>query len=133
MTSKVVRDAFRSAWSSKVPTIPLYETINARPASPSGTWATVEFSGDVESVSLSGKTDERGQILIAILAPAGGGDGTAMTAAETVRAAFGSWYSKDGAGETVVTNVGPATSAEEQQGGDFFVVTFAINYLRMAA
>jgi hypothetical protein len=77
MSAKVVRDAFRVAWATKVPTITLHETLNKRPAAPTGTWATVDFSGTPENATISGKADERGQIAIAVLAPAGAGDGAA--------------------------------------------------------
>lgn len=96
MSSKYVRDEFRSSWVTEVPTIPLYETLNDDPdhSTMPDLWASVEFQAfNEERISFGSPScwEERGTITISIAVKAGTGDASLLTACETVRDAYRSW------------------------------------------
>ena len=130
MSSKYVRDEFRDSWDTKVPSIPLYETLNDDPDHDDmpDLWATVEFVAFNEAqVSLGSPSCRRetGTIIIVVSARAGIGDATLLTAAETIRTAYRHWAVTD----LNITQIDPPLSDLGYSDGMWYTMSIDVSYV----
>lgn len=130
MSSKYVRDEFRDSWSTKVPSIPLHETLNDDPEHDDmpDLWATVEFVSFNESqVSLGTPScrREEGTIILVLSALSGSGDETLLTAAETIRTAYRHWAVTD----LKVTQIDPPLSGLGYSDGRWYTMSIDVSYV----
>lgn len=96
MSSKYVRDSFRTSWATSVPTIPFHETINddIDHDTAEDLWATftfIAFNEERVSMSTPACYEESGTITVSLIAKSGTGDAALLTAAELVRDAYRYW------------------------------------------
>ena len=130
MSSKYVRDEFRDSWTTKVPSIPLYETLNDDPdhIDMPDIWATIEFVAFNESQIALGNPScrrETGTIIVVLMTRAGQGDSDALTAAETIRTAYRHWAVTD----LNITQVDPPLSDSGFSDGMWYTMSIDVSYV----
>jgi len=130
MSSKYVRDEFRDSWSTKVPSIPLHETLNDDPdhSDMEDLWATVEFVAfNEQPISLGSPSCRRetGTIIVVLMSRAGQGDEDLLTAAETVRTAYRHWSETD----LNITQIDPPLSDRGFSDGMWYTMSIDISYV----
>ena len=129
MSSKAVRDAFRASWSTAVPDIDFYETVNDDPdhSTIPALWATAEFqSYNDEPITLGNPAcyRETGIITVVLATTAGIGDDDLLVAAEKVRDAYRHWRS----GDIRVVQVDPPLN-EGFSDGNYYIMDVDISYV----
>lgn len=129
MSSQYVRDAFRSSWTTLVPSVPLHETINSDPdhSDMEDLWSTVEFVAFNETpISLGSPSCRRetGTITVDVAGKSGEGDSAILTAVETIRTAYRHWAT----GGLRVTQVDPPLPDSGFSNGGYYVMTIDISY-----
>jgi len=130
MSSKYVRDEFRGSWTTKVPSITLYETINDDPdhTDMPDLWASTEFVAFNENqISLGSPSCRRetGTIIVVLNGRAGKGDADLLTAAETIRTAYRHWAVTD----LSVTQIDPPLSDLGYSDGMWYTLSIDISYV----
>jgi len=130
MSSRHVRQQFRSSWSFKVPGIDLLETINDDPNHDdvSGIWATVSFNAFNETAVSLGSPScrrEEGTIAITLSNTSGDGDNVLSNAAEQVRNAYRYWNTEG----IRVTQIDPPLDPDGFSDGMNYIVDIDITYV----
>ena len=131
MSSKTVRDDFRASWTTLVPSVPFYETINDDPdhTTMPDIWATGEFVAfNEDQVALGNPSCRRetGTIIVVVSGKAGEGDSDLNTAVETIRTAYRHWASSNG---VKVTQIDPPLSDDGFSSGRFYTMSVDISYV----
>lgn len=129
MSSQYVRDEFESSWTTKVPGITLYDTINTNPdhTDMPDLWATVEYVAFNETPISMGSPScrrESGSIIVVLNGKAGLGDSALNVAAETVRDAYRYWAVTD----LKVTQIDPPLSDSGFSDGVYYELSIDIAY-----
>jgi len=129
MSSKYVRDEFRSSWSIKVPSIPFHETVNDDPdhSNMPDLWATAEFVAFNETpVGLGNPSCRResGTIIVVLSSKSGEGDSNLNDAAETVRTAYRHWEVTN----LRVTQIDPPLGDDGFSVGMWYIMSIDISY-----
>lgn len=132
MSSHAVRLAFKAAWPTLVPDIPLVDTINDSPDNPemeSSMWATFIFdvtgSGPV-TMGSNPWFEEQGVVIVALMSYSGIGDDVAALAADKVVRAWRQWISPDKA--IWVQSVDGPRAPDLETVGDRYRLSVNLNY-----
>lgn len=129
MSSKYVRDEFRASWPVRVPSIPLYETINTDPDHDTmpESWSTVEFVAYNEEPASLGTPScrrETGIITVVLSTRSGTWDTILNDMAETVRNAYRHWEVSN----LRVTQVDPPLATDGFSDGMEYIMDIDIAY-----
>jgi hypothetical protein len=132
MSNIAVRNAFKSAWATLVPTIPLFDTINEAPSNLEvevPIWATFLFDVSNRGPVTMGSNpwvEEVGTAAVALMGESGVGDEEVAQAAQTVIDAWGAWQAL--AGNLWVQSVDGPRPPDPEAIGDIFRLMVVLNY-----
>jgi len=112
MSSKFVRDAFRTAWPVKVPGVRLVDVHNIEPKKMVAPWAAIEFSSfsnEPESLGENPCYLEEGELFVNVVVDSGDGVADLEMHSQAVQDAWVKW--NDPSGKVKVVSVSPMEEA----------------------
>jgi len=133
MSSKAIRDWFRSELVTRVPTVPYFDTVNTIPENKNlpDLWCTLEFNGATEQrISLGSRAcfREFGEVQIIFVGRSGRKDDAVIDAAEQVRQQFFGINAHFSDGDLTLDAAGPPNT-DATENGNWFLGSVSCAYV----
>jgi hypothetical protein len=136
MSSRAVRQWFRTFLPTAVPTLPYVETVNSAPNPQNlpDAWATLEFPNASEqrlTLGTSALFREYGMVNVIVLGLSGRGDDTIMEAAEAVRSALQGIAVQVAVGDqfgTLRIDAAEPPNTDATESGNWFLASVSCSY-----